>query len=246
MRIAICDDEEWFQRRVLTILNEYAISHEDIKMTISTFANADACLKATEKYNGFDIYILDIVMPGMNGIKLGIELRENGYDGHIIYLTSSPEFALDSYKAEASDYILKPIITSDFLKAFDKAVVMTQNKTNKVILVKTRANTIKLPLNDIMYAELRKRAITYHLTNGDIIESVMIRTPFAVAIKELLEQKHFVLCGTSIAFNLHHITSVGSDHIIFKDDRKVFFSKKICRDIRSLWSDYWSSDETEL
>ena len=67
-------------------------------------------MDAAEKLGGFDIYILDILMPGMDGIELGVRLRELGYDGSIIYLTSSTDFAIDSYKAEASNYILKPVI----------------------------------------------------------------------------------------------------------------------------------------
>lgn len=240
MQIAICDDYKMFREQIRAILDEYADTHENIDIDIFAFSNADECLAMSEKYNGFDIYILDILMPGMNGIELGLELRQNGYDGSIIYLTSSEDFAIDSYRTEASNYILKPIVKSDLWKAFEKALVSLENKTDKNILVKTRQEAIRIPLSDIMYAELQKRAIVYYLTNGETVESVTIRVPFASALQELLAQKHFVLCGTSLAFNLHHITSVSSEEIVFKGNHKVFFSKKICRDVRSLWSDYFA------
>ena len=57
----------------------------------------------------FDIYLLDVIMPGQNGIELGLSIREFDQGGRIIYLTASSDFAVDSYRAKASDYLLKPL-----------------------------------------------------------------------------------------------------------------------------------------
>lgn len=64
-----------------------------------------------------NIYVLDIVMPGTNGIKLGQKLREAGYNGKIIYLTSSEEYPLDAFKVKALNYIIKPITEKVFYEA---------------------------------------------------------------------------------------------------------------------------------
>ena len=101
MHIAVCDDDEISRICILKLLSEYASLHKNISLSFSAFSNPEALLDVAEKVDGFDIYILDIVMPKMNGIELGIKLRNQGYDGSIIYLTSSTDFAIDSYKAEA-------------------------------------------------------------------------------------------------------------------------------------------------
>lgn len=239
MKIAICDDEEIFRLRICNLLDEYASLHKDITITMSAFSSADDCLRAVEKFGGFDIYILDIVMPGMNGIELGTELRQYGADGDILYLSSSSDYAIDSYKVDASNYILKPIIKSDFLNAIEKVVSTIQNTTKTNIIVKTKEATVRIPLSDILYAQLHRRTVLYYLANGDVIESITIRVPFVDVLKEALANKQFVLCGTSLAFNLHNIVSVGTEEIIFTGNRSILFSKNVCRNVRSLWSDFW-------
>lgn len=107
MKIAICDDDAYFREQIEGLVQKYISG--DLKKTVSVFSHAEELLEDVNKNGGFDIYLLDIVMPAMNGIDLGKELRKNGQDGKIIYLTSSAEFAIDSYEAEASSYILKPI-----------------------------------------------------------------------------------------------------------------------------------------
>ena len=190
MHIAICDDDEMSRFLILKLLSEYTSAHQDKCLSFSAFSDSEDLLDAAEKLGGFDIYILDILMPGMDGIELGVRLRELGYDGSIIYLTSSTDFAIDSYKAEASDYILKPVIPDAFLHAFDKVV-------------------------------------------SSVVE----------AIAPLLEDKRFSHCSKSLAVNLHNITKIGTEDVTFKDNQTVYFSKKICRDLRTEWSAYWLDEE---
>ena len=114
MKIAICDDDSFYSTQVLEYANIYATQKPDVHLTFSVFRQAEDLIEATQKIGGFDVYILDIVMPEINGIELGVELRKLGYDGKIIYLTSSKEFAVDSYKVKAFNYILKPVLYPDF------------------------------------------------------------------------------------------------------------------------------------
>lgn len=74
-----------------------------------------------DEHGGFDLYILDCIMPGMNGIELGAALRMRDDMGFLIYLTTSPDFALDSYRVDAFDYLLKPVRSELFFQSLDKA-----------------------------------------------------------------------------------------------------------------------------
>ena len=64
-------------------------------------------LEAFEEH--YDIYLLDVVMPGLNGIELAKEIRSSDKAADIIFLTSSPEFAVESYTVKASNYLVKPV-----------------------------------------------------------------------------------------------------------------------------------------
>jgi len=177
-------------------------------------------------------------MPAVSGIDLGVKLRDSGYNGLIIYLTASKDYALDSYKVKAFNYILKPIVPESLYSTLDDAFANLSVKADKNIIVKTKDGNIRVSTSNILFVELCKRILVYHLADGSAIESIYIRVPFAEANKELLEDKNFVQCGAGNVINLSKITMVGNEEIVFDDSHTVFFSKKICNEIRLAWMDY--------
>lgn len=235
MNIAICDDDKTSGKMLNTILKDYASRISLTEFYISIYTDGHDLLDAIQEYKSFDICILDIVMPAVSGIDLGVKLREIGYNGIIIYLTSSREHALDSYKVKAFNYILKPVIPEELYSTMDDAIKIISNSTEKNIIVKTKEGNARVSTGDILYVELCKRILLYHLANGSTMESIYIRVPFTEATKELLADKHFIQCGAGKIINLSHVTMVTNDEIIFKNTYKVFFSKKICTEIRSIW-----------
>ena len=243
MKIAICDDDSLYSTQILEYANIYATQKPDVHLTFSVFRQAEDLIEATQRIGGFDVYILDIVMPEINGIELGVELRKLGCDGKIIYLTSSKEFAVDSYKVKAFNYILKPVLYTDFASALDEAVNSLLSKKEKSIIVKSKENSTRINIDSIMYAQLLRRRIFYYISTGETVESTHLRTTFSEAIQELLRDTRFVLCGKSMAVNLQHISKVGTDQIVFKSSNKIFLNNKMCRELRSIWTDYWLNKE---
>ena len=237
MNIAICDDDQQSCGMLKIMLNEYSSRKELTDINISVFNDGNDLLDAVQENQGFDICILDIVMHTVSGIDLGVKLRDSGYNGVIIYLTASKDYALDSYKVKAFNYILKPIIPEDLYATLDDALKALVNKTDRNIIVKTKEGNVRVSTNNILYVELCKRILIYHLTNGSSIESIYIRVPFSEATKDLLEDKHFIQCGAGNVINISKVTMVSNEEITFKDNVKVFFSKKICSEIRSLLKD---------
>lgn len=238
MKFAICDDEELSRKEVLDTVSEYSKCHPEHPFEFAEFSCGEDLLSAAEKIGGYDVYILDIIMPYMNGIDLGKELRKQGYDGQIIYLTSSKDYAIDSFKTRPFSYILKPFDKKDFCGVLDEALGGLFEHKNKCIIVKTQKSRIKLTLNQILYAELNRRTILYHLIDGKTVESIHIRTTFTEAVQELIRDKRFFLCGAGNAVNLHHILEVENETLVFQNSHRLYLGKKICREVRSAWYDY--------
>ena len=235
MRIAICDDEVFYREQILGLTQKYAIQNKSKKITVSAFTHAEELLDAVNKSGGFDIYILDVIMPGMNGIELGKLLREKGFDERIIYLTTSDEFAVASYKVNAADYMIKPVPENEFISSLDKVVKSVSDIKDKFTLIKTKDGSVKLSFDNLVYAELIKRTVIYHLRDGNAIESVYIRTNFGDTVKDLASDKRFVFCGKSLLLNLHHISGVQNEAIVFDSSDKIFASKKLCRELHNAW-----------
>lgn len=241
MNIAICDDDKYCREDITKIAEQYKLIHGDVNYHI--FENAENLIESAKKTGGFDLYILDVVMPEMNGIELGSALRELGCDGKIIYLTSSEEFAIDAFKVKAFNYILKPIKKDGFFAAVDEALEAVRKKKEKNLIVKTKEKSIKLAFDRIIHAQLINRAVSYRLTKGETVESVTVRSSFSEAVQELLRDRRFMLCGTSTLLNLQHISSVENEAIVFSNGSKMFLSAKACREIRSAWCDYCFNGE---
>ena len=83
LRFAVCDDEEDQCRQIAALLKNYLDSHSDLQGQVMTFCSGDALLAQAEEQGGFDLYILDILMPELNGIDTGRQLRALGDGGRL-------------------------------------------------------------------------------------------------------------------------------------------------------------------
>jgi len=218
------------------MLNEYAKKNNLKDFTVYIYNHADDLIDAVQDNEHFDVCILDIMMPNINGIDLGLKLRDENYTGVIIYLTASKDYALDSYKAKAFNYILKPITPDDLYKTLDDVIKDFSNNSERYIIVKTKDGSTRISLNNILYIQLNKRILVYHMTDGSTLESLYLRIPFTSAIHDLLIDKNFVQCGAGIAFNISLVDTVGAEEVTFSNNLKTYFGKKICNELVSALS----------
>lgn len=107
MKIAICDDDKNELFRILSVLADYQ-TQRNIEFSYKPFDNSTE-LASNLLQEHYDIYLLDVVMPGLNGIELAKEIRSSDKAADIVFLTSSPEFAVESYTVKASNYLAKPV-----------------------------------------------------------------------------------------------------------------------------------------
>lgn len=240
MKIAICDDEASCLSQVCTVADEY---QQEKGIRYDAFSHPEDLLEAAEKIGGYDIYILDVIMPSIDGIQLGRKLRDAGYDGRIIYLTSSEEYSLDAFRVRAFDYIIKPIHREAFFKTVNEAAASIAEKKDKVLLVKSKDRSSKLTYDSIMYAEFTRRTICYYLVGGRKVESVTLRTTFSNAMAELLSDKRFASCGQSMVVNLDHVTEVENTAVVFGTTYRAFLGEKLCRKLRDTWAEYLFGQE---
>ena len=242
MRIAICDDNPRCREDVSAFVREYADAHLGAPLSASVFSHAEDLLEAVGAKGDFDIYFLDVIMPDMNGIELGKQLRSHNCSGKIIYLTSSPDYAVDAFRVKAYDYLLKPITRSSVFKLLDELLAASA-KPEKNFIVKTRESSVRMSYDTLQYATLIKRAVLYCRTDGSKVESTTIRTSFSEAMAALLQDPRFVLCGAGLVVNLSHVTSIGDGALHFRSGEKIYPGVKALRELRGQWYDYWFDKE---
>lgn len=238
-RIALCDDEGPQRASTRHMLESYS-AQRGIPVKICEFAGGRELLNALGEQQ-FDIYILDIVMPELDGIKLGVMLRDKDKEGVVIYLSSSSDFALESYDARAFSYLLKPVSADKLFVVLDDAIALRQRREESII-VKTAEGTTRLNLDSILYVELISRAPCYYLKDGSLVNGVTLHSTFQDAVQPLLYDSRFHLCGSSFVLNLHHIKSMGKSIVIFDTGRMTTVPRRAFPALQSAWMDYWLED----
>ena len=243
LRIAICDDEERQLNQTAALLNSYFLSRPSLNGQVETFRSGVKLLARAEAAGGFDLYILDILMPELSGIDTGRRLRALGEGGEIIYLTTSNDFAADSYEVRAFFYLLKPVESGKFFQVLDGAVEKLDRRRSSAIVVTTADGPRRILLERIRYVERVGRCMRYFCTDGTV-DSQSIRIPFKKAAAPLLADRRFYLCGASFALNFQHVTGVQAQTALLDGGRAVTLPRTAAAEFKKAWGNYWLEENS--
>lgn len=171
LRIAVCDDDVSELSNIIAIINEYKETNIfRYEITYTAFQSAVDLIAAVEGGIPYDIILLDIVMPLTNGMEAAREIRTHDKVAKIVFLTSSPEFAVDAYAVDAFYYALKPIWKEKLFAVLDNILAAINSQNDSSILVKCKSGLTRIPLHMLEYVEIAGRTICYHLVNGIVLE----------------------------------------------------------------------------
>lgn len=219
MKIGVCDDDELGVRAINRSIESLFIRNGNkLNITVTTFTKGDNLLLHIDKYGKFDLLILDILMPGLTGIELARELRERSDDCKIIFITGSPEFALDSYKVNAFFYLLKPFSTSELNTLIEKALnEIVEDKSNS-LLIKEKGHLTKVKISDIKYIESNNHTIYFHLKN---CRTISCFSPMNAYKALLPSHDGFIQCHKSFLVNLNYVVSLSNSDFILEGDVRI-------------------------
>lgn len=167
IRIGICDDSSAFLHQIKFMIDHW----DDAPRNIATecFGDGDALILAHSR-NPFDIILLDVVMPMLNGMDTARELRQEDKNVKIVFLTASAEYAVDSYTVKASNYLLKPIEPEKLFACLDE-LISEINSVSKCLNVKGFGTIYRIPLSSIEYVESQRKHILFCTTGKKTVES---------------------------------------------------------------------------
>lgn len=222
IHIAICDDSKQDRQILAALFKRYQELHAT-PLQIHIFQNGFSLLDAIDQGKRFDITILDILMPGENGIEIARNIRASGADTEIIFLTSSPEYAVDSYEVKAQNYLLKPVTEEKFFASIDSILAELDEKdTASFIIYTTEKQYSRIRVSSLVYGEVTHRTITLHLADQTMISAVMTFTEFQDILKAYPD---FIYPHRSYAVNMNYIQYVTKSDIILTDGQKIPLSR---------------------
>ena len=231
MRIAVCDDHIKELDRLSKLLNDY---REKTKacFTYITYSDGIALLEDVRK-GGFDFLLLDVMMPLVNGMEIAHEIR--AFDGNIklAFLTSSPEFAVESYSVDAFAYLLKPATADNLFPILDKLFRIAQ-KPEDGLSVKFQNGVANIPFFKLAYVEVMNRMMCFHLTDGSVRELV---APLSEYEGILLQRPEFIRVHRAFIVNLWQVQELRSSDILTYTGSVVPVSRRLYTQVRKAYMD---------
>ena len=215
LRIAICDDNRDFLQNAVSFIKKWS-EQSGIPVKLFTYDNGDSLIGGTSAIR-MDIIFLDIIMPMLNGMDTARELRQRDASVRIIFLTSSPEFALESYAVKAQGYILKPVTYDKIKDALDECAHAIEEEPKNIVL-KTTYGYQKLYFHDIEYAEAQNKRVIFYLKNGESIESSV---PLYSFEDRLTDSDGFFKCHRSYLVYMPNVDHFNNTDIITKSGRNI-------------------------
>jgi DNA-binding LytR/AlgR family response regulator len=209
---AIIDDEPL----AAGLLENYAKKTPFLEL-IGTYNSAIMAMKDLRD-NPAQLLLLDIQMPELSGIEFAKILPK---ETRIIFTTAFPQYAVEGYKVDALDYLLKPVSYEDFLKSTGKAldwfsVVQRQDayRRDRFMFVKTDYKLQRVNLDDILYIEGLKDYVRFYLKDGQRIMSLMSMKK----LEEYLPKPEFLRTHRSYIVHMSETPLVDRFRIVFGEE----------------------------
>ena len=207
--VAILDDEKGVVEQLKSMISAYE-SIRGIQLKTTGFVNGGSF--RPDDLAGYDIFILDINMPGLNGLQIAKKIREKNEDSVIIFCTNYAQYALNGYEVGALGYIIKPITEYSLFKNIDRAINSLNSKTRKSakkerLIVKTTDGQKMIDIDKLVYVEIRRHDLYFYCLENDVLVPLKTRGTMH-EMAEKLCYSSFARCNASYLVNMDHINSV--------------------------------------
>ncbi len=236
VKIAICDDEKEFRSAAEQMLKLY-MADKSAQFLADTFDVSSDLIDATEKGTIYDIYLLDIYMPGVTGMSIATELRNRDIKSPIIFLTSSTDHALEAFGVDATHYLLKPYTKDSFYVGMDKAMQSIASHKNDSVILKVDNEYRSIPVSKLIYCEAEDKYQRLYLASG---EKLLIRISGTELYKLLSEYDSFYHCGRAHIINLNHISRVTQSGTVFKNGMQLSLPHTVLAGLKKAFFDYFN------
>ena len=235
MKLAVCDDNLQELTIIKAFLTEYHTPYGE-PILFDSFQTATELLTAlnTKKY---DALLMDIIMLGTTGMEVAKEIQNNSNQIPIIFLTSSPEYAVESYRIKALDYLLKPIDKKLLFAALD-TICSQLSSPNDSLAIKTSKAMLLLPFTQIEAVEINNKTLQFHLTNGTVKSITGKLSDYEEA---LLCREEFIKVHRSYIINMSLMKSFSNNSFVSLSNVTIPISRKLQKQVKETYISFLRS-----
>ena len=218
MKIIICDDEPDF----VELISEYCIKFQEdegIPMGIIPFYSGKDVLEYCGKDRDIDLFILDIKMNDLDGMRLAKKLREVGIRSKIVFLTSVVSFAPRGYELGVSRYWVKPMEYSSFCSEMKTLCKDIEKESSAYFLENAEGVMEKVYFDEIVYIETKGRKTCVHKNDSSYSSNRRMHE-----YEQILDSR-FYRCHAAYIVNMAYIRKVKGLQIFLENGEEIYISK---------------------
>ncbi len=235
LTLCICDDSPEDTTQIRALADRFVQEHPELGLRTEFFSSPFDPLEHLDEKGGFDLYLLDILMPHMKGIELARRIRERGEPAELIFLTISREYALDAFEVDASGYLVKPVGWEKFQRALVASVHRLGGAEVPSFLLRTKAGLRKILFRELVMVESfdhdRVCTLSDHskAVTADTLSSLMERLSF---------DHRFFSPHRAYIINLEHITALNGPSVTLSTGRCVPVSRPKLAALKKAYMDF--------
>lgn len=239
LEIAICEDNNIDATILKNFVNNY-LNQKLIGCNISIFSSGEVLLSTFEK-GKYQLLFLDIYMDDMTGLEVGKAIREIDLQVEVIFCTSSPEHALESYDILASGYLLKPFAPPRMELLLERFIQHSSHLSFQTITVKSKYEDHVIRVDDIMFVKSDDKVLLYYLANGTILRCYGKLNE----LEQEMEFPNFLRCHQRYLINMDYIETIEDDLFTTKSNHHIPIRKHEIRKIKEQYALYYSQKKKE-
>ena len=234
IKVAFCDDEPVILEQITALLEKYK-EQRCRDMEYAAFRSPLELLAEMENGLHPDVLLLDVIMPGESGISAAREIRQFDNDVKIIFLTSSAEFAVQSYTVGAYYYQLKPVREETFFQLMDSVIDECRRTEAQSILLRCKSGISRIRLDKLEYCEIIGRALLFHMANGQVLESTGSLDKLTA---DLESYGNFLRPHRSFLVNMDYIQHLTGNELVTCSGVTVPISRLLSAAVRKEYMDF--------
>lgn len=204
IRVAIVEDEE----SAACALREYFLRFQETSREPFQITSYDNAVSFLEHYHGFDLVMMDIRMPHMNGMDAAVRLRKLDTQCVLIFVTNMAQYAVKGYEVDALDFVVKPVSYYNFAMKMEKALRVCQRRKTSSIRVLSDGELRVIATDDLYYVEVSNHNLIFHTRQG-----LLHLWGNLGKIEKQVQGKGFARCSACYLVNLTYVTGVRRDFV---------------------------------